>query len=256
MTNKIANFRCSAAQKCCWTNNCNRSCILAEDLNRISTFTLPPIPTDVTIISMEYETKRNAKISWLMRIPHNRYDEQIDYVVEARAHIGYTFSIQKLGQSFALNTSNFHHESIHSYKSKWVSVVVSTIVLTVNIEMMYFILKLYVGFAHNLGFHAWCHCKLDDFMNFVYWLSTETVPEVIPNQQHFNWMKASFCNAFFFFFHLIKLNITMIFIILLHIFFFHFINELNKSYFIWHRAKTHIIANQFNHWFNSKINGK
>ncbi|XP_031618171.1 uncharacterized protein LOC116337626 isoform X2 [Contarinia nasturtii] len=111
-------YRCSAAQKCCWINNCNRSCIMAENLNRVSTFTLLPIPTNISVISMEHEARRKAKITWLMRIAHSRREEQIDYVVEARAHIGYTFSKHKMGQWFAINTENFHIESMHSHNSK------------------------------------------------------------------------------------------------------------------------------------------
>lgn len=93
---------------------------MAENLNRISTFTLLPIPTNLSVSSMEHEAKRKAKITWLMRIPHNRCEEQIDYVVEARAHIGCTFSKHKMGQWYAINTENFHVESMHSHNSKCV----------------------------------------------------------------------------------------------------------------------------------------
>lgn len=106
--------------KCCWINNCNRSCIMAENLNRISTFTLPPIPTDVSVVSVEHDTRRKAKISWLMRTPHNRCEEQIDYIVEARAHVGHSFSKHKLGQWFAISTENVHIEAMHSHNSKCV----------------------------------------------------------------------------------------------------------------------------------------
>lgn len=113
-------FRCSSALKCCWTNNCNRSCIMAENLNRISTFILPPIPTNVNVVSIEHDARRRAKISWLMRIPHNRCDEHIEYIIEARAHVGNSFSKHKLGQWFVINTENFHFESMHSHNSKCV----------------------------------------------------------------------------------------------------------------------------------------
>lgn len=113
-------LRCSSALKCCWINNCNRSCTMPENLNRISTFTLPPIPTDLSAVSMEHSVRRKAKLSWLMRIPHNRCNEQIDYIFEARAHVGYSFSKHKLGQWFAINTENIHLESMHSHNSKCV----------------------------------------------------------------------------------------------------------------------------------------
>lgn len=116
----ILNFRCSASLKCCWTNTCNRSCIVPENLNRISTFILPPIPLNVSVVSVEHEARRTAKISWLMRLPHNRCDEQIDYIVEARMHVGHSFSKHKLGQWFVISTENFHLELMHSHNSKYV----------------------------------------------------------------------------------------------------------------------------------------
>lgn len=116
----IKSFRCSSALKCCWINNCNRSCVMAENLNRVITLTLPPIPTSVSVVSVEHEARQKAKISWLMRIPHNRCDEHIDYIVEARAHIGNSFSKHKFGQWFVVNTENFHLESMHSHNTKCV----------------------------------------------------------------------------------------------------------------------------------------
>lgn len=93
---------------------------MPENLNRISIFTLPPIPINVSVVSVEHDTKRKAKISWLMRIPHNRCEDKIDYVIEARAHVGNSFSKHKLGQWFAINTENVHLESMHSHNSKCV----------------------------------------------------------------------------------------------------------------------------------------
>lgn len=113
--------RCSAAMKCCWFNNCNRSCILPDNVNRISIFTLPPIPTNVNVISMEHEVRRKAKISWLMRTSHNNCGEQIDYVVEARAHVGYSFSKHKLGQWFVISTEHLTLEPLHSHNTKCVT---------------------------------------------------------------------------------------------------------------------------------------
>lgn len=91
---------------------------MASNLNRIPTFTLPPIPTNISVVSIEHDARRRAKISWLMRIPHNRCDEHIEYIVEARNHIGNTFLKHKLGQWFVINTDNYHFESMHSHNSK------------------------------------------------------------------------------------------------------------------------------------------
>lgn len=93
---------------------------MAENLNRISTFILPPIPTNVSVVSIEHDARRRAKISWHMRIPHNHCDERIEYIVEARMHVGNTFSKHKLGQRFVINADNYHFESMHSYNSKYV----------------------------------------------------------------------------------------------------------------------------------------
>lgn len=92
-------YRCSEASKCCW-NNCNRSCDSNVYLDRIPLLTLPAIPINLTVFSIKRETHHRAEISWLMRSQHNRYDEQIDYVIEARAHVGCTFSKHKLSQWF------------------------------------------------------------------------------------------------------------------------------------------------------------
>lgn len=121
-------FRCSSALKCCWINSCNRSCMMAENLNRISTSTLPPIPVNVSLVSSEHEARRTAKITWLMRIPHNHCNEQVDYIVEARSHVGSTFSKHKLGQWFVVRMEHFHLEPMHSHNSKCVllGVVVKT----------------------------------------------------------------------------------------------------------------------------------
>lgn len=93
---------------------------MPENLNRVSTFILPPIPVNVSVVSVEHEARRTAKISWLMRLPHNRCDEQIDYIVEARMHVGHSFSKHKLGQWFVMSTENFHLELLHSHNSKYV----------------------------------------------------------------------------------------------------------------------------------------
>lgn len=64
---------------------------MAENLNRISAFTLPPIPTNVNVVSIELDARRRAKISWHMRIPHNHCDEHIEYIVEAQCMLATHF---------------------------------------------------------------------------------------------------------------------------------------------------------------------
>lgn len=96
---------------------------MAENLNRISAFTLPPIPTNVNVVSIELDARRRAKISWHMRIPHNHCDEHIEYIVEARMHVGNSFSKYKLGQWFVIKAENYHFESMHSYSSKYVPLI-------------------------------------------------------------------------------------------------------------------------------------
>lgn len=103
-------YRCSAAKKCCW-NNCNRSCEIILNLDRIPLVTLPAIPIDILISSVEHQAHRTAEISWQMRSHHNnRYDEQIDYIIEARAHAGSTFSKHKLSQWYVINGNSFRME--------------------------------------------------------------------------------------------------------------------------------------------------
>lgn len=98
---------------------------MAENLHRMSTFTLPSIPQNLSVMSVEHESRRKAKINWLMRIPHNHGDDEqhIEYIVEARAHIGNLFSKHKLGQWFVLHAENFHLEPMHSHNSKYVLVL-------------------------------------------------------------------------------------------------------------------------------------
>lgn len=111
--------RCSAAFKCCWMNSCNRSCVMAENLNRVSMITLPSIPINVSAISVEQESRRKAKIIWLMRIPDNHYYDRIEYILEARSHIGHSFSKYKLSEWFVLQAENILIESMHSHIAKY-----------------------------------------------------------------------------------------------------------------------------------------
>lgn len=94
---------------------------MVENLNHISTFTLPSIPANVSVISIEHEVRLKAKILWFMQIPHNRDDsEHIEYVIEARAHIGNSYFKHKLGQWFVLHAENIVLESIDSHHSRCV----------------------------------------------------------------------------------------------------------------------------------------
>lgn len=105
-------WRCSAAEKCCW-NNCNRLCQPIENLERISIATLPSIPANVTVLSAEFEQRRTTHISWQMRAHNSRYNELIDYIIEARAHVGYTFAKHKLSHWFPLNIDYIQMERKH-----------------------------------------------------------------------------------------------------------------------------------------------
>lgn len=93
---------------------------MAENLNRISTFILPSIPINVSVASVEHEARRKAKITWLMRMPHNHHQNELEYIIEARAHIGNSFSKYKLSQWFVLQAENTQVESVHSHNFKCV----------------------------------------------------------------------------------------------------------------------------------------
>lgn len=161
-------------------NSCNRSCILAENLNRISTFTLPTIPVNVSVISVEHEVRRKAKIIWMMRIPHNYADgEHIEYIIEARAHIGNSFSKHKLGQWFNLQVENIQIESLHSHNFKYVLLVVVCFEQQIKKHKTTF-------FIIFLDYLVGLHCWLDDSMNFELQRSMKMVREAILRQLYFN----------------------------------------------------------------------
>lgn len=102
---------------------------MADNLNRISIYTLPSIPVNVSVISVEHEARRKAKIIWLMRTPQNhRVDDHTEYIIEARAHIGNSFSKYKLGQWFVLQTENIQIESMRSLNFKYVQCTLYTLV--------------------------------------------------------------------------------------------------------------------------------
>lgn len=107
-------YRCRASDKCCRVN-CNRLCQSATNLDQIPTNVIPSIPTNVTVVSVELEQRRKAYVSWQMR-SHHSHNELIDYIIEARAHVGSTFSKHKLSLSnwFAVDTEYVHMEQKHS----------------------------------------------------------------------------------------------------------------------------------------------
>lgn len=125
-------YRCSAASKCCYRNNCIHSCESNIYLDRIPLLTLPATPINVTVFGVERETHRAAEISWLMRSQHNRYDEQIDYVIEARAHVGCTFSKHKLSQWFIFKGNQVAIDGKHSQNHfKWEQLIATMIIIFV-----------------------------------------------------------------------------------------------------------------------------
>lgn len=87
-------YRCGGIEKCC-AIGCSKKCINATNFETIPLSTLPPIPSNVKVTSMESHRRKTAQISW--EIPQ-RNGEEIEYVIENRMHIGYTFAEYKLSE--------------------------------------------------------------------------------------------------------------------------------------------------------------
>lgn len=99
-----------------------------------------------------------------MRLPHNRCEEQIDYIVEARMHVGHSFSKHKLGQWFVIVTDNFQLELMHSLNSKYVPPLVSPDTVwnkpfPQKRYFSFFFQEFLIGFLY----------RLDDSMSFGCW---------------------------------------------------------------------------------------
>lgn len=94
-------FRCAATQKCCWSG-CNQTCQKAENLANWSSLAIPPIPENVTVFSNEKEVRRQAHICWEMSSLQNN----TEFIIEGRVHVGNTFSIHKLSNWYVVNTDS------------------------------------------------------------------------------------------------------------------------------------------------------
>lgn len=95
-------YQCVGIQKCC-PNGCHRICENALNLNAIDATVLPTIPMNVSALSWESEMRRRVRISWEMLHCHDNDLEAIDFIVEARVHVGHTFSPHKLSHWFVVH---------------------------------------------------------------------------------------------------------------------------------------------------------
>lgn len=95
--------KCPGQYKCC-THTCGRTCQEPKDLSSISDAILPPIPMNITLISLEDHRngRRTAEISWKMDWRSKPFSRSV-YVVEARAHTGYVYYEHKLSNWFNIN---------------------------------------------------------------------------------------------------------------------------------------------------------
>lgn len=94
-------YSCPNTQKCC-KHKCGRSCQLVTGLETIQNSVLLPIPHHVSVSSVPYH--RNwAEISWTMDTPLMSISPAMYFILEGRAHTGYTFSKHRLSKWFNIN---------------------------------------------------------------------------------------------------------------------------------------------------------
>lgn len=96
-------YQCVGTQKCC-PNGCHRICENALNLNAIDSAVLPALPMNVSVLSVESDMRRKARISWEM-LPHDDGLESIDFIIEARVHVGHTFSPHKLSHWYVMHSA-------------------------------------------------------------------------------------------------------------------------------------------------------
>lgn len=96
-------YRCVGTQKCC-SNGCHRICVNPLNLDAVDVLALPAIPTNVTVVTVEPEMRRKARIAWDMQYHSGDGIELFDFIVEARVHIGHTFSPHKLSHWFTIRS--------------------------------------------------------------------------------------------------------------------------------------------------------
>lgn len=98
-------YQCVATQKCC-PNGCHRICDNALNLNAIDGSVLPAVPVNVSVSSMESEMRRKVRVAWELLHLHEREIElgTVDFIVEARVHVGHTFSAHKLSHWYVVHS--------------------------------------------------------------------------------------------------------------------------------------------------------
>lgn len=93
-------YRCPNTHKCC-NHKCGRTC-LPVGLESIPNRVLLPIPHHLSVVSVPYH--RNwAELSWTMDTPLMSISPAMYFVVEARAHSGFTYAKHKLSKWFNIN---------------------------------------------------------------------------------------------------------------------------------------------------------
>lgn len=116
-------FRCGAIQKCC-AFGCSRKCVNATELPQVPLTTLPAIPSDVDVMSLESTARKRAQISWKMP---NRNSDNVDFVLEYRVHVGHTFSEHKLSPWLVI-----HAQAIQQVAMNFHRRIVSTVALKIG----------------------------------------------------------------------------------------------------------------------------
>lgn len=99
-------YQCVGTQKCC-PNGCHRICENPLNLNAIDVSVLPAVPFNVSVFSMESEMRRKIRITWQIMQRHNQDDDidAIDFIIEARVHVGQTFSPHKLSHWYVMHST-------------------------------------------------------------------------------------------------------------------------------------------------------
>lgn len=101
-------YRCGGIQKCCIIG-CSNKCINATKLEEVSLAVLPMIPSDIEVTSLEGEDRKTIQITWEM--PQHNAD-MIEYIIESRVHVGYTFAEYKLSEWFVVQPYNFQQSIV------------------------------------------------------------------------------------------------------------------------------------------------
>lgn len=101
-------FRCGGIQKCC-AIGCSNKCMNATKLEEIQITSLPMIPSEVEVKSLEDQERKTVQVTWKM-LYHNR--DAIEYIIECRVHVGYTFAEYKLSEWFVVQPYNLQQSIV------------------------------------------------------------------------------------------------------------------------------------------------